>query len=158
MAAPVVFGLPLYMAAITLKILDTYLIMIIAYLLMNLGFAVWILKGFFDGIPRDLDETAFLQGTRKVKSFWYIDLPLAKKGVAVAGIFTFMFTWNDSFYATLLGGSNIKTISALLPSYFIHHIPQWSTLSAAGTIYIIPSVIFAIVIFQLIQHGLRLKI
>lgn len=158
MAAPVVFGLPLYMLAIMFNILDTYLIMIIAYLLMNLGFSIWILKGFFDGIPRDLDETAYLQGTSKLKAFLNIDLPLAKKGIAVAAIFTFIFTWNDSFYATLLGGSNIKTISVLLPSYFIHHIPQWSVLSAAGTIYILPSVIFAIVIFRLIQHGLKLNI
>jgi len=156
MGAPIVFGIPFYMLANIFNILDTYLIMIVIYLLMNAGFAIWILKGFFEGIPRELDEISFLQGTKKPLSFLYIDLPLAKSGIAVTAILTFMFTWNDYFYATLLGGRNIQTIASILPSYFIHHVPQWSTLSAAGTIYIIPSVIFAILIFRLIRHGLKL--
>ena len=69
MGAPIVFGIPYYMLANIMNILDSYLIMIIIYLLMNLGFAIWILKGFFEGIPRELDEISFLQGTKKPLSF-----------------------------------------------------------------------------------------
>lgn len=156
MGAPIVFGVPYYLLASKFNLLDTYPLMLAIYMLMNLGFAIWVLKGFFEGIPKELDEVAFLHGATKPKSFMYIDLPLAKNGIAVAGIFTFMFTWNDYFYAVLLGGSKIRTLSVVLPSYFIHHIPQWSTLSAAGTVYIIPSLIFAVVIFKLLEHGLTL--
>ena len=158
MAAPVVFGIPIFMLANTLRILDTYLIMIVVYCLMNVGFTIWVLKGFFEGIPREYDEIAFLQGTSKIKAFLTIDLPLAKSGIAVAAIFTFIFTWNDAFYATLLGGKNITTFAAVLPSYFVRYVPQWTHLTAAGTLYIIPSVIFAILMFKLIQHGLKLKL
>ena len=91
-------------------------------------------------------------------AFLTIDLPLAKSGIAVAAIFTFIFTWNDAFYATLLGGKNITTFAAILPSYFVRYVPQWTHLTAAGTLYIIPSVIFAILMFKLIQHGLKLKL
>ena len=156
MGAPIAFGIPYYLLARKFNLLDSYSLMITVYVLMNLGFALWILKGFFEGIPKELDEVAFLQGATKPKAFMYIDLPLAKSGIAVAGIFTFMFSWNDYFYAVLLSGFKIRTFSVILPSYFIHHIPQWSSLSAAGTIYIIPGLIFAIVIFKLLHHGLTL--
>ena len=71
---------------------------------MNIGFAIWILKGFFEGIPKEVEEMALLQGCSKPLTFIKIVLPLARHGIAVAGIFSFMFSWNEFFYAILLGG------------------------------------------------------
>jgi len=156
MGVPIAFGLPYYMLANKIRMLDTYPLMITIYVLMNVGFAIWILKGFFEGIPKELDEVAFLHGATKPKSFMYIDLPLAKNAIVITGILTFVFTWNDYFYAVLLGGQRIRTLSVILPSYFLHNIPQWSLISAANVIYTIPSLILAIVIFKLLQHGLSL--
>jgi glycerol transport system permease protein len=114
MTPPAVFLLPFFQLYTTLGLMDTHIAVALAHLLFNVPLAVWILEGFMSGVPREIDETAYIDGYSFPRFFLTIFLPLIKAGVGVAAFFCFMFSWVELLMARTLTSVNAKPIVATM--------------------------------------------
>jgi glycerol transport system permease protein len=114
MTPPAVFLLPFFQLYTTLGLMDTHIAVALAHLLFNVPLAVWILEGFMSGIPREIDETAYIDGYSFPRFFLTIFIPLIKAGVGVAAFFCFMFSWVELLMARTLTSVNAKPIVATM--------------------------------------------
>ena len=141
MTPPAVFLLPFFQLYTTLGLMDTHIAVALAHLLFNVPLAVWILEGFMSGIPREIDETAYIDGYSFPRFFVTIYLPLIKSGVGVAAFFAFMFSWVELLMARTLTSVNAKPIVAVMTRTVSASGMDWAVLAAAGTLTIVPGAI-----------------
>ena len=141
MTPPAVFLLPYFQLYTTLGLMDTHLAVALAHLVFNIPLAVWILEGFMSGVPREIDETAYVDGYSFPKFFLTIFLPLIKSGVGVAAFFCFMFSWVELLLARTLTSVNAKPIAATMTRTVSASGMDWATLAAAGVLTIVPGAI-----------------
>ena len=126
---------------LTNRMMDTHIAVALAHLLFNVPLAVWILEGFMSGIPREIDETAYIDGYSFPRFFLTIFLPLIKAGVGVAAFFCFMFSWVELLLARTLTSVNAKPIVATMTRTVSASGMDWATLAAAGVLTIVPGAI-----------------
>ena len=141
MTPPAVFLLPFFQLYTTVGLMDTHIAVALAHLLFNVPLAVWILEGFMSGIPREIDETAYIDGYSFPRFFFTIFLPLIKAGVGVAAFFCFMFSWVELLLARTLTSVNAKPIVATMTRTVSASGMDWATLAAAGVLTIVPGAI-----------------
>ncbi|MCW7540076.1 carbohydrate ABC transporter permease [Aquabacterium sp. A7-Y] len=141
MTPPAVFLLPFFQLYTTLNLMDTHLAVALAHLVFNVPLAVWILEGFMSGIPREIDETAYIDGYSFPAFFFKIFLPLIKAGVGVAAFFCFMFSWVELLLARTLTSVNAKPIVATMTRTVSASGMDWALLAAAGVLTIVPGAI-----------------
>jgi glycerol transport system permease protein len=141
MTPPAVFLLPFFQLYTTLGLMDTHIGVALAHLVFNVPLAVWILEGFMSGIPREIDETAYIDGYSFPRFFLRIFLPLIKAGVGVAAFFCFMFSWVELLLARTLTSVNAKPIVATMTRTVSASGMDWALLAAAGVITIVPGAI-----------------
>jgi len=132
MAPAAVFALPFFQLYTTIGLLDTHIAVALAHCLFNVPLAVWILEGFMSGIPKEIDETAFIDGYRLPRFFITIFIPLIRAGVGVTAFFCFMFSWVELLFARTLTVTAAKPIAAIMTR----------TISATGLDYGIFTTIF----------------
>jgi arabinogalactan oligomer / maltooligosaccharide transport system permease protein len=142
---------PIYTIMANLGLINTPVSLIIAYCTVAVPFCAWLLKGYFDTIPRDLDEAAALDGLGPFGVFWRVVLPLARPGLAVTAFFTFLTAWGEVAYASSFIQSDRNfTLAYGLQQFVPRFNPQWEYLTAAAIIVTIP----AGIVFLLIQRNL----
>ncbi|MBL8445245.1 MAG: carbohydrate ABC transporter permease [Zoogloeaceae bacterium] len=141
MTPPAVFLLPFFQLYTTMGIMDTHIAVAIAHLVFNVPLAVWILEGFMRGVPREIDETAYLDGYSFHHFFFRIFLPLIKAGIGVAAFFCFMFSWVELLLARTLTSVNAKPIVVTMTRTVSASGMDWGLLAAAGVLTIIPGAI-----------------
>jgi len=141
MTPPAIFLLPFFQLYTTVGLMDTHIAVALAHLIFNVPLAVWILEGFMSGIPREIDETAYVDGYSFPKFFIKIFLPLIKAGVGVAAFFCFMFSWVELLLARTLTSVNAKPIVAIMTRTVSASGMDWATLAAAGVLTIIPGAV-----------------
>jgi len=141
MTPPAVFLLPYFQLYSTLGLMDTHLAVALAHLVFNIPLAVWILEGFMSGVPREIDETAYVDGYSFPRFFLTIFLPLIKAGVGVAAFFCFMFSWVELLLARTLTSVDAKPIAATMTRTVSASGMDWATLAAAGVLTIVPGAI-----------------
>src|SRR6187402_3888844 len=141
MAPPAVFALPFFNLYSAIGLFDTPWAVALAHLLFNVPLAVWILEGFMSGIPREIDETAAIDGYSFPRFFVTIFLPLIKAGVGVAAFFCFMFSWVELLLARTLTSVNAKPIVATMTRTVSASGMDWATLAAAGVLTIVPGAV-----------------
>jgi N,N'-diacetylchitobiose transport system permease protein len=129
---------------------------VITYLTFLLPFAVWTLRGFMLGIPRELEEAAMVDGSSRVGAFIRILLPLMAPGLVATAVFTFVTTWNEYVFAyVLLSDQRKQTLTVWLSSFYnTSHETDWGALMAASTLTAIPVVIFFLLVQRKIAFGL----
>lgn len=149
MTPPAVFLLPFFQLYSTMGLMDTHLAVALAHMLFNVPLAVWILEGFMSGVPREIDETAYIDGFSFPRFFILIFLPLIKSGVGVTAFFCFMFSWVELLLARTLTSVNAKPISAIMTRTASAAGMDWGVLAAAGMLTIIPG---ALVIWFVRNH------
>ena len=125
----------------TLGLMDTHIAVALAHLLFNVPLAVWILEGFMSGVPREIDETAYIDGYSFPRFFLTIYIPLIKAGVGVAAFFCFMFSWVELLMARTLTSVNAKPIVAVMTRTVSASGMDWGVLAAAGVLTIVPGAI-----------------
>ncbi len=138
MTPPAVFLLPCFQLYSTIGLMDTHLGVALAHLVFNVPLAVWILEGFMSGVPREIDETAYVDGYSFPRFFLTIFLPLIKAGVGVAAFFCFMFSWVELLLARTLTSVNAKPIVATMTRTVSASGMDWGVLAAAGVLTIVP--------------------
>lgn len=155
--APVIsLAIPFYLMFADLGLLNTYTGLILAHLTFNLSFYVWILRGFFKEVPIELEESAMIDGYTRWQAFTRISLPLARSGIVAAGIFCFIFSWNEFLYALILGGGDVKTLPVVIPSLINQRGVEWGEIAAIGSVVILPILILVFVVQKHIVRGLTL--
>jgi len=114
MIPPVVFAIPLFRFMFKLGLLDTYLSMILLHTMFNLAFVVWLMKGFFAEIPKEIEESARVDGCSRFSVYWRITLPLSATGLLVVGVLCFIFSWNEFLFAVIFSRDRVATITVAL--------------------------------------------
>ena len=141
MTPPAVFLLPFFQLYSTIGLMDTHLGVALAHLVFNVPLAVWILEGFMSGVPREIDETAYIDGYSFPRFFLRIFLPLIRSGVGVTAFFCFMFSWVELLLARTLTSVNAKPIVAVMTRTVSAAGMDWGVLAAAGVLTIVPGAI-----------------
>ena len=140
MLPPIATVVPFYLLFNSARLLDTYFGMVLAYLSFSLPFAIWMLQGFFAEVPRSLAEAAAADGAGPLKILFRIILPVARSGVAVTAIFTFIFAWNEFLFAFLLTDTRWVTLPVALGKTSTPYQTDWGTLGAGGVVSFLPLV------------------
>ena len=141
MAPAAVFALPFFQLYQAVGLFDTYWAVALAHCLFNIPLAVWILEGFMGGVPKELDETAFVDGYSFPRFFVTVFLPTIKAGVGVAAFFCFMFSWVELLLAKTLTAVYAKPIAATMTKTASSAGYELGLLAAAGTLTIIPGAV-----------------
>ncbi|MCB2146788.1 MAG: carbohydrate ABC transporter permease [Deltaproteobacteria bacterium] len=149
MAPPAVFLLPYFQLYSTVNLIDTHIAVALAHCLFNVPLAVWILEGFMSGIPKEIDETAFIDGYSFPRFFFTLFIPLIRAGVGVTAFFCFMFSWVELLFARTLTVTEAKPIVATMTRTISATGLDWGLLAANGILTIVPG---ALVIWFVRNH------
>ncbi|MFT5277552.1 MAG: glycerol transport system permease protein [Glaciecola sp.] len=141
MAPPAVFLLPFFQLYSSVGLFDTHLAVALAHCLFSIPLAVWILEGFMSGVPKEIDETAFIDGYSFGRFFIKIFLPMIRSGIGVTAFFSFMFSWVELLLARTLTSVDAKPISAIMTRTVGAAGIDWGLLAAAGVLTIIPGIL-----------------
>lgn len=142
MAPPAVFIVPFFLIFTRLGLRDTKIGIILLYCIFNLPFAIWLLKGMIDSIPKELDEAAYIDGCSLFGVLWHVILPLAKPGIMTTAILTWIFAWNEYLFAAILTSVNARTITTGLAEFVTVIGTNWGEMAAVSVVCLIPAVVF----------------
>jgi glycerol transport system permease protein len=156
MAPEAVFLLPYFQLYSAIKLFDTPYAVALAHTLFSIPLAIWILEGFMSGIPREIDETAFIDGYSFFGFFRKIFLPLIGPGIGVAAFFSFLFSWVELLMARTLTGVNAKPIAVTLSRSLGAEGWDWGVIAAAGVLMIIPGAILIYFVRNYLAKGFAL--
>ena len=156
MAPPAVFALPFFQLYSAIELFDTHIAVALSHCLFNIPLAVWILEGFMSGIPKELDETAYVDGYPFWHFFWKIFIPAIAAGIGVAAFFCFMFSWVELLLAKTLTSVEAKPIAATMTRTVSTAGYELGLLSAAGTLTIIPGAFVIYFVRNYIAKGFAL--
>jgi glycerol transport system permease protein len=156
MAPPAVFALPFFQLYSSVGLFDTHLAVALAHTLFNIPLAVWILEGFMSSVPKEIDETAYIDGYSFPKFFVKIFSPMIASGIGVAAFFCFMFSWVELLLARTLTSVAAKPISAIMTRTVSASGLDWGVLAAAGTLTIIPGLLVIYFVRNHIARGFAL--
>jgi len=149
---PVVLAIPFFLMLGFLGLLDTILGLVLVYIALLLPIAVWVMVDFFNNIPKELDETAIIDGCTPFEAFWRVILPNSLPGLVVAGIFCIVFGWNDFFFAFTLTFTQTQLLPVAIVSLNSSVTPWWS-LSASALISVVPLIVVAFLVERYLEKG-----
>jgi glycerol transport system permease protein len=156
MAPAAVFVLPFFQLYSAFGLIDTHIAVALAHCLFNVPLAVWILEGFMSGVPKEIDETAYIDGYSFPKFFVKIFIPLIASGIGVAAFFCFMFSWVELLIARTLTTTDAKPIAAIMTRTVGAAGVDWGVLAAAGVLTIIPGALVIWFVRNYIAKGFAL--
>ncbi|PZQ95721.1 MAG: sugar ABC transporter permease [Cereibacter sphaeroides] len=156
MAPPAVFALPFFQLYSSVGLFDTHIAVALAHCLFNIPLAVWILEGFMRGVPKEIDETAYIDGYSFPRFFIKIFMPLIASGIGVAAFFCFMFSWVELLLSRTLTAVNAKSIAATMTRTVSASGMDWGVLAAAGVLTIVPGALVIWFVRNYIAKGFAL--
>ncbi|MER8672563.1 MULTISPECIES: carbohydrate ABC transporter permease [unclassified Mesorhizobium] len=156
MAPPAVFALPFFQLYSAFGLIDTHIAVALAHCLFNVPLAVWILEGFMSGVPKEIDETAYIDGYSFPRFFVRIFMPLIASGIGVACFFCFMFSWVELLIARTLTTTDAKPIAATMTRTVSAAGMDWGLLAAAGVLTLIPGALVIWFVRNYIAKGFAL--
>jgi multiple sugar transport system permease protein len=154
MAPPIAFTIPFFLAFRWLGLQDTLAGLTLIYMTFNLAIVIWLMQSFFASVPASLEEAAWLDGCGVWSGFWRITLPLAAPGLASTAILCFIFAWSDFFYALVLTRTQAVTATVAIVNFLQYEGWEWGKISAAGTLVMLPVLLFMVIIRRYLVHGL----
>ncbi len=156
MIPPIIFVVPYFIIMRKLGLIDTHLAVIITHICFNLTFVVWLMRSFFIGIPRELEESALIDGCSQMGAFLRITLPLAGPGLATTAIFCFLYSWNEFLYAFILTQSKARTLPVLAASFVTPVGVLWGQVFSITVVVMTPMLVLGILIRKHFVKGLTL--
>ena len=143
MFAPIMIIIPVFMLLKDFHLTDSHLGIILAYLSISLPFTLWILRAFFQSMPMELEESAFIDGANRLQSLTYIVIPQALPGIIATSVFAFVVVWNDYLFArVLLNSRDLKTMPIGLQDIYESAMVDWGMLMSGAVMVTIPALIF----------------
>jgi glycerol transport system permease protein len=156
MAPPAVFALPFFQLYSAFGLIDTHIAVALAHCLFNVPLAVWILEGFMSAVPKEIDETAYIDGYSFPRFFVKIFTPLIASGIGVTAFFCFMFSWVELLIARTLTTTAAKPIAAIMTRTVSASGLDWGVLAAAGVLTLIPGALVIYFVRNNIARGFAL--
>lgn len=156
MAPPAVFALPFFQLYSSVGLFDTHIAVALAHCLFNVPLAVWILEGFMRGVPKEIDETAYIDGYSFPRFFVQIFTPLVASGIGVTAFFLFMFSWVELLLSRTLTSVDAKPIAATMTRTVGAAGIDWGVLAAAGVLTILPGALVIYFVRNYIAKGFAL--
>ncbi len=156
MAPPAVFALPFFQLYSAVGLFDTHIAVALAHCLFNVPLAVWILEGFMSSVPKEIDETAYVDGYSFPRFFVKIFMPLIASGIGVAAFFCFMFSWVELLLSRTLTSVDAKPIAATMTRTVSAAGMDWGVLAAAGVLTIVPGALVIYFVRNYIAKGFAL--
>jgi multiple sugar transport system permease protein len=154
MAPPIAFTIPYFLAYRYLELLDTLTGLILIYLTFNLSLVIWMMRPFYDQLPRSLEEAAWIDGATMWQGFTKIILPLSGPGLAATAILCFLFAWNDFFFALILTRTEAMTAPVAVVNFMNYEGWEWGRIAAGGTMIMLPVLVFSFVVRRYLVSGL----
>ncbi|MBM3622212.1 MAG: carbohydrate ABC transporter permease [Alphaproteobacteria bacterium] len=154
MAPPIAFTIPFFLAYRYVGLLDTQIGLIIVYLTFNLALVIWMMQGFFEGVPTALEEAAWIDGCGVWEAFLRVSLPLSAPGLAATAVLCFILSWNDFFYALILTRTNASTAPVAIVNFIQYTGWEWGRIAAAATLVMLPVVVFSLLVRNYLVRGL----
>jgi multiple sugar transport system permease protein len=155
-APPITFTLAFFMMFSLMNLLDTHIAVIVAHLTFNIPFAVWLMKSFFDGIPKDLEESAMVDGCSPVGAFLRVVLPVSLPGIIATAVMLFMFSWNEFLIQLFLTRSAVKPLPTLIPRFYGGHDILYGVVCAVALFASIPPIVIVAVFHKYLVRGLTM--
>ena len=149
---PITAVIPLFMMMNSLNLIDTHVSLIVIYCALNLPFAIWMMKSYFDGIPVELELSAQIDGCSKLKALRYVTLPLAAPGMVATAIFVFVLCWNEYMFAFIFTSVNAKTVPVRIAETLGELQIYWQDMATLAMIVILPALIFS---FYMQKHMVK---
>lgn len=146
--------IPYFLMAALFKLLDTKLILIICYTTFNIPFTIWMMRGFIEDLPRELEESAFIDGCTRMQTLYKIILPLVAPGLTATAIFCIINSWNEFVFANFLTSIRSKTVPTSVMMYLSVSGVKWGEMAATGVLGVLPVLIFAISVQKHMIRGL----
>jgi multiple sugar transport system permease protein len=146
--------LPFYLILKTFHLLDTQAGLIIVYTVFNLAFVIWMMRSFFDEIPRELDEASMIDGCSRFRSLVKVIFPLSAPGIVATAVFCMIFSWNEFYFALILTGTRARTLPVAATGLITPSETLWGLICSIGTFMFIPLLIFAWFLQRYLLRGL----
>ncbi len=147
---------PMYIVIRYLKLLDTTYAVNVAHLLINLPFAIWLLKGYFEELPLEIEESALIDGANRLQTLIWVVLPTSVPMIISVAILTFMFSWNEFLFAFVLTSNQGVTVPVLVAALAGTMTFDWPLMCAVSIGAMIPAFIFVFIVQRYIVRGLTL--
>ena len=152
----VVIVLPFFILFRDIGILDTKLALVLVNLSLIMPFAIWMIKGFIDGIPLDTEEAALVDGSGRIQVVLNVVIPMALPGVITAGIFCFILAWNEFLFALIITTNKAVTLPVGLSLFHAEEGVLWHLISAAGIMIMLPMFVLATIIQKHFVQGMTM--
>jgi multiple sugar transport system permease protein len=147
---------PWFIMFSSLKLIGSYATLIMAHLMITLPMTIWLMIGFFEDIPPELDEAALIDGCNPLQSFVRIALPLTRPGIAASAILSFIFSWNNFMFSLVLSNQNTRPLPVAVFSFISYTQVDWGGLNAAALIVTLPVLIMVMFVQKHMVRGLTL--
>ena len=154
MLPPMAIVLPVFILFRTYGMLDTYPGLIMVYTGFNLPFGIWMLMGFFQNLPMELEEAALVDGCSRYRAFWKVILPLASPGIAATSILVLIQCWNEYLFALILTARNVRTLPIGASMFVQEHQILWGELTAAAILIMLPIFVAGVFVQRYLVRGL----
>ena len=154
MLPPIIVIIPIFLMFRVTGLAGSYLGIIMLYAAFNLPFTIWMMKSFFDELPREVEDAARMDGSSEIKVFFKICLPQVKAGIAATAVFGLILTWNEYLFALLLTGVETRTVPVAMASTIGGDIGvRWGLLAAIETLFLIPVVLVTFLLQNQLLRG-----
>ena len=149
-------AIPYFLIMRDLKLLDTRPALIVTYTAFNLPFVIWLLIGFYEELPLELERAAMIDGCGAWQRFWKIVLPLSAPALVATAILSAVLAWNEFLFAVMLTRVNAKTLPVVMSGFITDKGTQWDQMTALGVITVLPVLVFALIVQRYLVRGLTL--
>jgi multiple sugar transport system permease protein len=146
--------IPWYILFRNLRMVDTYQALILTHLVVGLPITIWVMIGFFEDIPPDLEDAALIDGCSYYGAFWRVAVPLVKPGIMATAILSFIFSWNNFLFSVILAGRNTRTLPIAVFTMIGYEEINWGPLAAAATMITLPVILLTLIVQRHIVAGL----
>jgi len=154
MAPGIAFLIPLFVMFLSLHLVGSYTSLIASHLIFTLPLTVWMMVGFIEAIPREVEQAALIDGCRIVGVLMRVVVPLTAQGIAATSILAFIASWNNFLFALVLSNDRTKTLPVAVLGYIGYNSIEWGTLMAAATFITLPVLALALCVQRYIVRGL----
>ncbi len=154
MLPPVGIIIPYFLILRRIGWIDTYQGIILIYLSFSLPFAIWLLVSYFEDIPFEMEEAAYLDGATRLRTLWRVIIPQVRGGIAVTIVFVFLNAWNEFLFAVVLSGNTVRPVTVAMFNFVSVEQTLWAKLAAVSVLAMLPVVVLGIVAQKNIVKGL----
>ena len=154
MAPPISIAVPLFLFFTSLGLIDTIYAVVIAHTSFNLSLVVWMMRGFFAEIPKEIDEAAVMDGRSRLGAFFFIIAPMAAPGIAATAVLCFILSWNEFLYAFILVAFEGRPLTVGIPGLVTPHGTLWGQVAAVAIVATLPIIVFTFIVQRQLVRGL----